>query len=491
MIRLPFPFGPLAARRDRVRTGGPGPLALALFGAVLCGLLAPQAYGQVYNPETFTLKNGMQVVVVTNRRAPVISHMVWYKVGAADEPRGKSGIAHYLEHLMFKGTDTIKPGEFSKTIARNGGQDNAFTSWDYTAYFQNIARDRLELVMTMEADRMRNLQLKEEIARPELGVVIEERKQRTENNPSARLWEQLNTATWVHHPYGIPIIGWMHEIEGLTYKDALDFYKTWYVPNNAILVVAGDVTAAELKPLAEKTYGKVPAGKVPERVRVKEPPHSAAQRVTLVDAQVRQPSIQRVWRAPSYTTAKGEQAYALDVLENIMSGGDTSRLYKALVVQRKLASSAGMNYSGGSLDDGTLSVFASPVPDGDMAALEKAMEEEIAKLLKDGVTADEVETAKKKLRRDAVFARDSLQGPAYAFGAALTTGGTVERVENWPNRIGAVTVEQVNEAARAVLGQTIHVTGLLLPDPNAPKPTGPLPPQQPLGPPTTSAPQPR
>lgn len=475
---LPLPLPRLAA-------------LLLLLTALVAGGWAPRVQAQVYDPETFTLSNGMKVVVVTNRRAPVVSHMVWYRVGAADEPPGKSGIAHYLEHLMFKGTETIKPGEFSKTIARNGGEDNAFTSWDYTAYFQNIARDRLELVMTMEADRMRNLRLTEEIAKPELGVVIEERKQRTDNNPSARLWEQVNATLWVHHPYGIPIIGWMHEIEGLTFKDALAFYKDWYAPNNAILVVAGDVTAAELKPLAEKTYGKIPAGKVRERVRTHEPPQTAARRVTLTDPQVRQPSWQRVWQAPSYNTAEGDAAYALDVLQSIMGDGATSRIYSRLVVERKLASSASMFYSGGSLDRGTIGISASPVPDGDLAALEKAIEEEVALLLKDGVTAEEVETAKKKLRRDAIFARDSLQGPAYAFGLALTTGGTVEEVEDWPNRIAKVTVEQVNAAARAVLSQTGHVTGILLPDPNAPKPAGPLPPAPPPGPPATSAPQPR
>lgn len=469
-----------------------GRVAASLAGVLLLlAALIPPAAARVYDPETFTLPNGMKVVVVTNRRAPVVSHMVWYGVGAADEPRGKSGIAHYLEHLMFKGTETIKPGAFSRTIARNGGEDNAFTSWDYTAYFQNIARDRLELVMTMEADRMRNLRLTEEVAKPELGVVVEERRQRTDNNPSARLWEEMNATLWVHHPYGIPIIGWMHEIEGLTHEDALDFYRTWYAPNNAVLVVAGDVTAAELKPLAMKTYGQVPAGKVPERVRTQEPPRTAARRVTLTDPQVRQPSWQRVWQAPSYNTADGDTAYALDVLQSIMGDGATSRMYRTLVVERKLASTASMYYSGTALDRGQLGIVASPVPDGDLDALEKAIDEEVARLLKDGVTAEEVETAKKKLRRDAIFARDSLQGPAYAFGLALTTGGTVEEVEAWPDRIAAVTVDQVNAAARAVLGQTGHVTGILLPDPDAPKPTGPLPPPQPAGPPVTSAPQPR
>ncbi|QJE74884.1 insulinase family protein [Aerophototrophica crusticola] len=448
--------------------------------------LAPPVSARVFDPETFTLSNGMQVVVVTNRRAPVVSHMVWYKVGSADEPRGKSGIAHYLEHLMFKGTDELKPGEFSRTVARNGGRDNAFTSYDYTAYFENIARDRLELVMKMEADRMADLRLTEEVALPERAVVMEERRQRTGNNPGARLWEMMNSALFIHHPYGTPIIGWMNEIEQLTYKDALDFYKTWYAPNNAMLVVAGDITAAELKPLAEKTFGKIPARKVPERVRVDEPPTEGARRVSLTDPQVRQPSWQRLWKAPSYAEA-GEKpdAYALQVLQTIMGGGATSRLYRTLVVEQKVAASASMWYSPTALDLGTLGLGASPMPGVELAKVESAMEAEVARLLKDGVTAEEVETAKTRLRREAVFARDSLQGPAEAFGYALATGQTVEDVEAWPDRIGKVTVEQVNAAAKAVLSQQDHVTGVLLPDPNAPA-TGPVA-AAPVGPPPTSA----
>ncbi|HYC05324.1 MAG TPA: pitrilysin family protein [Azospirillaceae bacterium] len=440
-------------------------LPVLLAGTVgTVALSAPPAAARVFDPETFTLPNGMKVVVVTNRRAPVVSHMVWYGVGSADEPRGKSGIAHFLEHLMFKGTDEIKPGEFSRTIARNGGRDNAFTSYDYTAYFQNIARDRLELVMRMEADRMADLQLTDEVVTPERSVIMEERRQRTENEPGARLQELLSASLWVHHPYGTPIIGWMHEIEGLNRQDAIDFYRSWYAPNNAVLVVAGDVTAAELRPLAEKYYGAVKPREVPKRVRVKEPPVESARRVTLRDDQVSQPSWGRTWKAPSYVQGASEHAYPLQVLETIMSGGATARLYRSLVVEQKIAAGVSLYYQADALNLGTLGVSATPVPGGDLDALEKAVEAEIAKLLKDGVTAEEVETAKKRMIAEATYARDSLQGPAYAFGIALTTGRTVEDVEAWPDRVKAVTQEQVNAAARAVLAQTDHVTGLLLPE---------------------------
>ncbi len=449
---------PAAARRWRHLAAGVALSALTAFAAV------QPAAARVYDPETFTLKNGMQVVVVNNPRAPVISQMVWYKVGSADEEPGKSGLAHYLEHLMFKGTAKMKPSEFSRTVARNGGRDNAFTAYDYTAYFENIARDRLELVMGMEADRMVNLRLTDDIVLPERKVIQEERRQRTENEPASRLYEQLYSLLFVHHPYGTPIIGWMHEIEKLTTQDALDFYKRHYAPNNAILVVAGDITAAELKPLAEKTFGKLkPVATIPPRVRVTEPPTEGARRITLTDDQVRQPNWTRLWKAPSYNAGEKQYANALEVLENILSDGATSRLYKSLVVEQKIAAGVNLSYNPAALDLGTLSISATPAPGQDVAAMEKAVDAEIARLLSGGVTDAEVASAKTRLRRDAIFARDSLQGPAYAFGLALTTGQTVQDVEEWPDRINAVTTQQVNEAARLVLGQGNHATGILLP----------------------------
>jgi zinc protease len=441
-----------------------GLVGLALGAALYVTAAAPPALARIWEPETFTLANGMQVVVVTNRRAPVVSHMVWYKVGSADEPPGRSGIAHLLEHLMFKGTDEIKPGEFSRTIARNGGRDNAFTSWDYTAYFQNIARDRLELVMRMEADRMTDLQLTPEIVTPEVSVVMEERRQRTDNNPQARLNEQLYAMLFVHHPYGTPIVGWMHEIEQLDKQDALEFYRQWYAPNNAVLVVSGDITAAELKPLAEKTFGPIPRSEAGfTRTRTVEPPTEGTRRIVLEDAQVQQPSWQRVWKAPSYTKGAKEHAYALQVLQTIMSGGATSRLYEGIVVEQRKAANVSLWYNPSAYDLGTIGISATPLPGGDVETVEQAVEAELARLIADGVTAEEVETAKKRLVREAIFARDSLQGPAYAFGMALTTGSTVEEVEAWPDRIAAVTPEQVIAAARAVLQTDAGVTGILLP----------------------------
>jgi zinc protease len=427
----------------------------------------------------------MQVVVVTNQRVPVITHMVWYKVGAADQVTGKSGIAHFLEHLMFKATDELKTGEFSRIVARNGGRDNAFTSWDYTAYYQNVAADRLELVMKMEADRMANLRLTDETVLPERDVVLEERRQRTENEPGDKLSELVQSSLFVHHPYGTPVIGWENEIRQLTRDDANEFYQTWYAPNNAVLVIAGDVTVDQVRPLAEKYFGRIAPRPVPARFRVEEPPFAAERRVILRDAEVRQPGLRRLYLAPSYNRGETQHAYPLEVLSEIVGGGATSRLYRSLVVEQHLATSAGTGYSAGSYDLSVFGAYVSPNPNVDMDKLETALIEQLNKVVTEGVTAQEVEIAKIRMARDSIFARDSLQAPAMSFGAALATGQTIEDVEAWPERIAAVTIEQVDAAARAVLGQTNPMTGLLLPDPvrqAAAAPPQPQPQPQPASP---------
>ena len=303
---------------------------IALTVAAGLTVFGGEGKAAVFDPETFTLDNGMQVVVVTNRRAPVVSHHVWYRIGSADSPQGKSGLPHFLEHLMFKGTESLASGEFSRIVARNGGNENAFTGPDYTGYFQTIAKDRLELVMRMEADRMTNLVLDEEETLLERDVILEERSQRTDNDPGSRLSEQINAAQYLHHPYRLPIIGWRHEIESYSREDALDFYRTWYAPNNAILIVAGDIDAAELRPLAERYYGVIPAREIPERVRVQEPPQPAPRDVQLADPRVRQPSWVRSYLAPSFEHGASEHAYPLEVLAEILGGTSTSRLYRIL-----------------------------------------------------------------------------------------------------------------------------------------------------------------
>ncbi len=445
--------------------------------AVLLLSTLPQVGGAlagVFNPETFRLANGMQVVVVPNHRIPVVTHMVWYKVGSADEPAGKSGIAHFLEHLMFKGTKKLAPGEFSRIVARNGGRENAFTSHDYTAYYQTVAVERLQMVMQLEADRMTNLVLTEEVIEPERLVIIEERRRRTGNNPAAILREHVSAALYLNHPYRKPIIGWDHEIRELKLKDILDFYKRWYGPENAILVVAGDISADELKPLAEKTYGLIPpaftgGGRRAARLRPGEPPHSAVRRVLLRDARVRQPSWSRQFLAPSYLFdlaggGSSDQAYALQVLAEVLGGGATSPFYRSLVVERKLAVSTGVSYNPDGLGPARFVLYASPRPGVTMAVLEAAMEEELGKYLEKGVSLDEASRAKRHLRAEAVYARDSIRTGAQVLGAALATGLGVEGVETWPQRIGAVTVNEINRALGMVIAPGRSVTALLLPE---------------------------
>ncbi len=414
--------------------------------------------------QSFVLDNGMRVVVVPDYRAPVVAHMVWYGLGAADEPPGKSGIAHFLEHLMFKGTKNVPPGEFSKIIAHNGGRDNAFTSQDYTGYFETVAADRLELVMELEADRMVNLQLTGEVVLPERDVVLEERRSRVDNDPRAIFNEQFIAAQYLAHPYGIPIIGWEHEISQLTLEDALEFYGDYYAPNNAILVVVGDATVDRVRTLAEQYYGPLKARQRPARVKVEEPPQMAARRVTMEDARVREPTWSRTYIAPSYTSGKSELAPALDVLADVVGGGPTSRLYRYLVVDQKIAAGVGAWYQGGSRDLTRFGFYGVPGPGGDIEAVEAGVDAVLTKVLAEGFAVDEVERAKRNLIAEAVYARDSLMAKAQLYGASLAVGLTVEDVESWPDKIRRVTVGDVNTAAREVLQKRSSVTGYLLPE---------------------------
>lgn len=435
----------------------------ALAMAVMVSAAARHAEAGVFNPETATLSNGMEVVVVSKRSAPVITHMVWYKVGAMDEPQGKSGLAHFLEHLMFKGTEKYPAGEFSEIVAKNGGEENAFTGSDYTAYYQAIAADRLELVMKLESDRMRNLRLAPEEIETERLVILEERRSRTENRPGARLAEQANAAFYMNHPYGRPIIGWAHEIRGLTPDDITGFYDRWYAPNNAVLVVVGDVDMAEVLPLAEKYYGSLPVRDVPEPVDWREPPHQADGTIVLRDKDVTQPSWSKRYIAPSYLYGASEHAYPLQVAVEVLSGGTTSRLYSSLVVQDRVAASAGAWYSPDNRGPATFGFYTSPAPGKSLDEASAAMEAKVAEILRDGVTEDEVTRAIVRLTDAAELAKDSFQGIARTLGAAVTIGRSAQDVEDWPDRIAAVTVDQVNEALRFVLAGNGALVSKLLP----------------------------
>ncbi|MCL6283663.1 insulinase family protein [Ruegeria sp. 2012CJ41-6] len=414
---------------------------------------------------TFSLENGMDVVVVEDHRAPVVQHMVWYRAGSADEPVGSSGVAHYLEHLLFKATDTLESGELSATVAANGGQDNAFTSYDYTAYYQRVAADRLDLMMRMEADRMRNIRLTERDIETERDVILEERNQRTENNPRALFGEQLRAAQYLNHRYGVPIIGWRHEMEELDMDDALSFYQTYYAPNNAILVVTGDVDPEEVRALAEEHYGAIPANPdLPERLRSQEPPQTAARRLTYKDPRVAQPYVQRSYLAPERNPGDQKTAAALYLLSELLGGGTTSYLNETLQFDQKKAVYAGASYGGVSLDDTSFNLFVVPSEGVSLQQAEDAMDQAVADFIAAGVNQADLDRIKMQLRAAQVYARDNVDGIGNRYGRALASGLTVQDVQDWPDVLQAVTGEEIIAAAREVLQPETSVTGWLMRD---------------------------
>ena len=413
--------------------------------------------------EHFTLGNGLEVVVIPDHRAPVVTHMIWYKVGSADETAGKSGLAHFLEHLMFKGTAQNPGNRFSLAVAAIGGQENAFTSDDYTGFFQRVPREHLKEMMAFEADRISGLVLTDDVVRPELNVVLEEQNMRVANNPNARLSEQMDAALYLNHPYGRPVIGWRPEIESLTRDDALAFYRRFYMPNNAIVVIAGDVTADEIKADAEATYGKIARrAEMVQRRRPMEPAQEAPRTVTLADSKVEQPSVSRVYLVPSRITAKPGESQALEILAHVLGGGVNGRLYKTLVVEQNLALNAGAYYSSTALDYGKFGIYGMPAPGKSLHNVEAAIDSIIADIAGHGITPDELALAKNRLIADAVYAQDNQATLARWYGAALATGETVDMVRNWPEEIRAVTADAVRDAARTWCDRRASVTGYLV-----------------------------
>jgi zinc protease len=438
-------------------------LSSAAAGLVLAGLaLASRAYAGD-DVSHFTLANGLEVVVVPDHRAPVVTHMIWYKVGAADETPGKSGLAHFLEHLMFKGTEKNPGDTFSRHVAEIGGQENAFTASDYTGFYQRIPRSHLKEMMALEADRITGLVLTDDVVRPELNVVLEEQNMRVANNPAARLSEQMDAALYLNHPYGRPVIGWRPEIEQLNREDALAFYQRFYSPNNAIVIVAGDVTPDEVKADAEATYGKIAgrAENIPRR-RPMEPAPEALRTVTLADFRVEQPSLNREYLVPSETSAKTGESEAIEVLAHVLGSGENSRLYRRLVIDQGIGLNAGANYFGTALDYAKFTVFGAPRPGVSLQQLEAAIDTVIGDVIVQGITADELDRAKTRLIAEAVYAEDNQATLARWYGSALATGQTVEDVRGWPSRIRAVTTEAVQNAARNWLDRRRSVTGYLV-----------------------------
>lgn len=417
--------------------------------------------------EKFTLDNGMEVVVIPNHRVPAVSHMLWFRIGSADEQKGSSGLAHYLEHMMFKGTKTLKVGEYSQTVSKFGGDHNAFTSFDFTGYYVNIARDNLPMVMKLEADRMVNLQVDEAEFTKEREVIIEERSMRTDNQPSAVLSEQMRAALFLNHPYHTSIIGWRHEMSTLSREQVFEMYRRYYHPNNAVLIVAGDITAKELKPLAETIYGALPKGETLTRNWTEEPAPNSERRVIHRDEKVLQQSFERDYLAPGFVHGEKQHAFALSLLSQVLGGTDTSRLYQDLVVKRKLAVGAQAYYSGIDLGPSTFSVSAVPAEGVSLEALEKGVDEVLRGIQTKPVTEAELTRAKTQAKASIIYARDGLQSLAYIFGQLYMVGLDEAFFNAWPENIEAVTLQQVQDAAAFVLKPERSVTGWLLPQEQA------------------------
>ncbi|HEX2591495.1 MAG TPA: pitrilysin family protein [Rhizomicrobium sp.] len=429
-----------------------------------CATLVLSLQARADSPKVFqfALQNGMQVVVVPDHRAPVVTQMLWFRVGGVDDPPGISGLAHFFEHMMFRGTKAV-PGEgFAQTIARNGGVDNAETTHDYTLFYEQIAKDRLPLAMQLEADRMVNLDLSDTNVMTERNVVAEERRMRVDNDPQSMLGEQMSAQLYMGHPYGRPVIGWMEEIKHIDRLSARDFYRHHYAPNNAILVLAGDITPDEARKAAQTGYGKVPARELSPRWDFAQPPRMGETRLSVTRSDAKLPVMARSYRVKSYTEARPGEAEALEVYAALLGGDVNSTLYRKLVVEKKIAVEAGASYDGMTRDSGEFSLYAVPRPGVSLEALERAMDAVIADQLARPIDAAALTRTKTQLIASAIYRKDSQYAMAQAYGQALVIGLTVDDVDEWPARIRAVSADAVRKAG-ASLNRREAVTAYLKP----------------------------
>lgn len=439
------------------------PRSLRRLGAAALVLMSGLIPALAEAPQQFTLDNGMDVVVIEDHRAPVVVQMVWYRVGAADDPAGHSGIAHYFEHLMFKATDTIADGELDAIVEGNGGRLNAFTSWDFTAYFERVAADRLGLMMELEADRMVNLRLDLSDWQTERDVILRERGQTLESNPNRQFGEQLRAALFQNHPYGRPVLGWRHEMAELDDEIAEEFYRRYYAPNNAILVVAGDVKADEVLEMARATYGQIPAtGDLPERARPTEPPQLAERRLIMEDSRVAQPYVNRLYLVPAHRSENQRQAAALTMLGALLGGSaQTSVLERALTHDQGLTLNAWAGYGGSYIDHGTFSLGAVPAEGVTLQQAEDGLDQVLADFIEQGVDAEQLDRVRMQIRAEGIYELDSAESRANTIGQDLAIGLTLEDSTSWLDTLQAVTAEDIIEAAQ-LLDRRASVTGWLM-----------------------------
>lgn len=432
------------------------------LAGLICALLAPLAQA---NPFEHQLANGLRVIVKEDHRAPTAVHMVWYRAGSIDETNGTTGVAHVLEHMMFKGTPKVGPGEFNRLVAAAGGRDNAFTNRDYTAYFQQVPKEKLEDVMALEADRMRHLTLSADEFAQEIKVVMEERRMRTDDQPQSLLFESMNAVAFIAHPYRRPIIGWMNDLENMTVQDARDWYDRWYVPNNAYVVVVGDVDHEAVFRAAEKLYGPLKPRPLPMRKPQDEPTQMGLRRL-VVKAPAELPVVIMGYRAPVIRDVeKDVDPYALDMLSAVLSGNGAARFSQRLVREQRLAVSAGTDYDTSSRGPGMFYLIGTPSADKSVAEMEAGMRAEIARVQEDGVSADELDRAKAQLVAGETYKLDSMFAQAMEIGQLEAVGLPYQRGDRIIEKLKAVTAEQVQAVARRYFADDSLTVGVLDPQP--------------------------
>lgn len=455
-------------------------VAWALLGLIAClppaalaaapatkgdSVLAEAASAALASTFETRLANGMKVVVKEDRRAPTVVHMVWYRTGAIDELDGSSGLAHMLEHMMFKGTQTVGPGEFSRRVAAAGGRDNAFTGNDYTAYFQLIPKRALPEMMQLEADRMHNLRLSAKEFTPELAVVKEERRMRTEDNPQALVYEALQSVAFQTHPYRRPVIGWMDDLDHMTWQDAKAWYERWYVPANATLVVVGDVDHRAVFQRAAATYGRVPARAVGARRIQQEAPQRGIRRLT-VKAPAKLPYLMMAWKVPRLQDiGRDREAYALQMLAAVLDGHDASRLARHLVRGQKIAQSAGAGYDGVLRGEALFMLDGQPASGHTVAELEAALRAELKRIQEQGVGAAELARIKTQLIASQIYKRDSLMGQAMEIGGLEVLGMSWRDSARMIEQLQRVSAEEVQAVAQKYFGDDQLTVAVLDPQP--------------------------
>lgn len=444
-------------------------IALVWLWLGLC-LLAQAAPAQ-----EFTLANGMKIIVKEDHRAPTVAHMIWYRVGSMDEFNGTTGVAHALEHMMFKGTKSLKPGEFSRRVAALGGRENAFTSKDYTAYFEQIEKSKLEAVMALEADRMANLVFDPAEFAQEIKVVMEERRMRTDDQPAARMDEALNAAAFVANPYHHPVVGWMDDLQHMTVSDAKAWHDRWYAPNNATMVVAGDVDPAAVRALAQKYFGAIPAKTLPLRKPQDEPPQKGVRRVT-VKAPAENPYVVLAFKAPTLRDVEQDHdVYALEVLSAVLDGYDNARLNAQLVRTERVANSVGAGYSGTARGPVLFTLEGEPVAGVSTEQLEQKLRAAVQRIAQDGVSEAELQRVKTQLVAGQIYKRDSIFGQAMEIGSLAMSGIAPQQIDRIIEKLRAVTPQQVQAAAQKYFGDDGLTVATLVPLPLTEKPAPPAP----------------